>query len=145
MTALEYLEQANGIDDAINSLLAEKKYWNDLRFRISGSQFTNDRVSGGRADNAPFTHAEEEIERIEREIDEQVDKLVDLKREIGNTISSLNKKEGAVLRYRYIANFSISAIARHMNKDERTIQRMHESALKNLKFPSLKKTEARDV
>lgn len=135
MTAKEYLKQAKLLDAQINSLLREIDYWRDLSTRVSGSSFEA-HYNPNRPTEAPFVHALEMIDEAEREIDQKLQMLVKLKAEISRAIDRLsNREERMVLRYRYLNDCSWEEISTLMNVSERTVYRIHGTALQNFSVP----------
>lgn len=135
MTAKEYLKQAKLLDAQINSLLREIDYWRDLSTRVSGSSFEA-HYNPNRPTEAPFVHALEMIDETEREIDRKLQMLVKLKAEISIAIDRLsNREERMVLRYRYLNDCSWEEISTLMNVSERTVYRIHGTALQNFSVP----------
>lgn len=135
MTAKEYLKQAKLLDAQINSLLREIDYWRDLSTRVSGSSFEA-HYNPNRPTEAPFVHALEMIDETEREIDQKLQMLVKLKAEISGAIDRLsNREERMVLRCRYLNDYSWEEISALMNVSERTVYRIHGTALQNFSVP----------
>ncbi len=135
MTAKEYLKQAKLLDAQINSLLREIDYWRDLSTRVSGSSFEA-HYNPNRPTEAPFVHALDMIDETEREIDRKLQMLVKLKAEISRAIDRLsNREERMVLRYRYLNDCSWEEISTLMNVSERTVYRIHGTALQNFSVP----------
>lgn len=135
MTAKEYLKQAKLLDAQINSLLREIDYWRDLSTRVSGSSFEA-HYNPNRPTEAPFVHALEMIDETEREIDQKLQMLVKLKAEISRAIDRLsNREERMVLRCRYLNDYSWEEISALMNVSERTVYRIHGTALQNFSVP----------
>ena len=70
---------------------------------------------------------------LEREVDEEIDRLVDLKAEIMKTIGQVpNDRERVVLELRYLAFKDWASIAGTLKLNVRQVYRMHEEALKNI-------------
>lgn len=135
MTAKEYLKQAKHLDAQINSLLREVDYWRDLSTRVSGSGFEA-HYNPNRPTEAPFVHALEMIDETQREIDQKLQMLVKLKAEIGRVIDRMpDQEERMVLRYRYLNDCSWEEISALLNVSERTVYRIHGSALQNFSVP----------
>ncbi|WP_019543596.1 DUF1492 domain-containing protein [Selenomonas bovis] len=135
MTAKEYLKQGKLLDVQINSLLREIDYWRDFSTRVSGSSFEV-HYNPNRPTEAPFVHALKMIDETEREIDQKLQMLVKLKAEISRAIDRLsNREERMVLRYRYLNDCSWEEISTLMNVSERTVYRIHGTALQNFSVP----------
>ncbi len=135
MTAKEYLNQARHLDALINCRLREIDYWKDLSSGISGSRFEPNH-NPNKPTEAPFVRCLEKIDEIQRSVEEKVAQLIALRDEINSRIDMLeNHEEQLVLRYRYLDNCTWEEIERMMNVSERTIFRIHGSALANFSVP----------
>ena len=135
MTARDYLSRVYRLNDRINSYLAELDDWRALACSIGGSSFEEKR-RGTRSTDPPFVRAIEKIDCLEREITVEIEKLITLKKEINEAIRSVpDNREQALLRYRYINNYTWEKIGVLMNTSERTARRMHGAALSHFKVP----------
>jgi RNA polymerase sigma factor (sigma-70 family) len=135
MTPKQYLKQAKHLDAQINSLLREVDYWRDLSTRLSSGGF-DPHYNPNRPTEAPFVHALEMIEETQRKIDQKLQKLVKLKYEISKAIEQLpDQEERMVLRYRYLNDCSWEDISALLNVSERTVYRIHGSALQHFSLP----------
>lgn len=73
---------------------------------------------------------------MEHKIDDEIDRLVDLKAEITAAIESVpDMNERLVLRYRYLEGMTWDRIAETLYADRSTIIRWHRNALKNFVVP----------
>lgn len=88
MTAKQYLSQAYQLNECINSDLSELDKLRDLATSLSGVNYDGIRVSKMRSTEAPFEKTICKIIDAERKINEEVDRLVDLKAEISDAILS---------------------------------------------------------
>ena len=135
MTAKEYLNQARHLDALINSRLREIDYWKDLSNSVSGSGFEA-HYNSGRPTEAPFVRCIENIDEIQRSVEEKVAYLIQLRDEMNKQIDMLDsREEQTLLRYRYIDGFSWEEIARVLNVSLRTVHRIHGAALQNFIVP----------
>ena len=135
MTPKQYLKQAKHLDAQINSLLREVAYWRALSTRLSSGGF-DPHYNPNRPTEAPFVHALEMIEETQRKIDQKLQKLVKLKYEISKAIEQLpDQEERMVLRYRYLNDCSWEDISALLNVSERTVYRIHGSALQHFSLP----------
>lgn len=132
MGVKDFLERARHLDDAINSKLAELSHLRDLSTKIGNSRL-EEHVSGSRPQEAPFAKWVERIVDKEKEINDEIDKLVAVKLEISDYIDGINNPLWqCLLRHRYVLCKSWSDIAVDMNSSLRTVQRLHKKILKNL-------------
>ena len=135
MTAKEYLGQAYRLNELVNSHLAEIDELRSLSCSLSGSNF-GERVDHTRSTDPPFVRCITKIVDMEKELGLEIDRLIALKGEINSAIKSLGSPdERMLLRYRYVNNYSWSKIGILMNVSNRTVHRIHSSALKNFSAP----------
>ena len=136
MTPKEYLNQAHHLDELINCRLREIDYWKDLSYNISAGGF-EPHFNPNRPTEAPFVRCIENIEAIQKDVEEKVAYLLQLKEEINAAIDMLaNRDEQLLLRYRYLDGFTWEEIARMLNVSIRTVHRIHKSALNHFSVPS---------
>ena len=131
MTAKEYLLQARYLDMRINSKLDQIESLHELATRctstISGMPHNPNR--GG----SPMADAICKIIDLESEINADIDKLVDLKREIVGVIKSVNNIEyQTLLEKRYLCFMHWEQIAVDMGYELRYIHKLHKRALENV-------------
>ena len=129
MTAKEYLSQAYWLDRRINSKLEQLSSLNDIATR-STSVMSDDVVSRTRN-----VHAMEDviakIVDMKAEVNAEIDRLVDLKRDIRELIAQIRKPEyRTLLELRYLGFRTWDAIAEEMGFEPRTIYRFHSNALR---------------
>lgn len=137
MTAKEYLNQARQLDTLINCRLREIDYWKDLSGSVSGMRFDGMPHSPNRPSAAPFVRCLEKIDEIQRDAAKKVELLVAIRDKINTAIDDLaDKDEQIVLRYRYLDNLSWTEISMMMNASERTVFRIHGTALQNFLVPN---------
>ena len=73
---------------------------------------------------------------LEDRINQEIDRLVDLKVEIGEAINKLEKPaERLLLKYRYLDGMEWIDISQRLAVSYRTVHRIHASALKNFEVP----------
>lgn len=136
MTAKEYLNQARHLDALINSRLREIDYWRDLSSSVSSTNFDGMPHSPNRPTEAPFVRCIEKIDEIQRNVEEKVAHLIQLRDEMNTQIDMMDsREEQTLLRYRYIDGFTWEEIARVMNVSLRTVHRIHGAALQNFIVP----------
>lgn len=129
MTAKEYLEQYKTLDVRINAKIAQAK---QLRER---AQYVSSTSSGGIHGAQPSDKVGEltaKIVDLEREINAEIDCLIDLKREIKERIARIpDVVYRTVLEMRYINGWSIVKISLRLNCSERTIYKTQREALES--------------
>ena len=134
MTAKEYLSQARFLDDRINSKIQQISSLNELatKFTATISDMPHSPNSGG----STMADAVCKIVDLQEEINKDIDRLVDLKREIMGVIKAVpNVEYQTILEKRYLCFISWEQIAVDMNYSMQHIHRMHSSALKEIVVP----------
>lgn len=129
MQAKEFLNKIRYIDMMIDCKLEQI---NDLRDMLTsiGSPI-GDKVQSSK-DPDKFTDPVSKIIELEKEINEDIDNLVELKKIARNTIEQLeNEVEKVILYKRYFENKSFEQISVEMGYSWRQIHRLHGNALKN--------------
>lgn len=132
MTAKEYLLQAKNLDDYINAKLREAAQLRSRIINLQGVSYDKDSVKGGRVHN--FTDAVDSLIKLEQYIDTQINRLVSLKKEIGDKINIIsdNRLKTVLARY-YLCNEKFETIAEEMNYSKRQVLRLHGLALEEFR------------
>lgn len=131
MKAQEFLRQVRKLDLQITNKLIEQQQWRDIALGITANM-DGERVqsSGGKSKMA---EAVGKCVDMEAEINSLVDKLIDTKKEVIQTIEQLDSPtEYDVLHRRYIQFLSLQEIADHYRKDYGWATTTHGRALKSL-------------
>ena len=128
MTSKEYLSQARYLDMRINSKLDQIESLHELATRctstISGMPHNPNR------DGSPMADAICKIIDLESEINADIDKLVDLKREIVGVIKRIDNVElQTLLEKRYLCFMQWEQIAVDMCFSIQHVYRLHAEAL----------------
>lgn len=132
MTAKEYLKQVYLLDKRIDSDIEEVTELRALAEKVT-VPMENERVQTSLSGEAPFLRSLEQIWTLEQEINDEIDKLVDLKRQIRRTIDKLEDfNQKMLLRYRYIHCYSWENIAEKMGISLRWAYGLHGKALQAL-------------
>lgn len=135
MTVKEYLHQAYRLDHRINSDIAEMERLREMACSVGSTGF-EEHYNPNRSTDAPFVKSLEKVWEMQKKIDDEIDRLVDLKEQMRSVIGSVpDIDEQLVLRYRYIHNYTWERIGDELNADRTTIYRWHGSALKHVTFP----------
>ncbi len=129
--AQEFLEQVEKLDAIIDNKLIEKQQWKDKALGIT-AQMDGERVqSSGVKDK--MASAVERCVDVEAEIDVLVDKFIDVKKEVTQTIERLySPMEYKLLHLRYIQYIPLIDIADLWGMEYTNITTMHGRALKNV-------------
>ena len=128
-----YLEQVEKVDSVIKNKLIEQQQWMDIALGITANM-DGERVqsSGGKSKMA---NAVEKCVDMEAEIDSLVNKLIELKKDVIQTIEKLHStNEYNILHMRYIQFKSLQEIADHYDKDYGWVTTTHGRALKNVQI-----------
>lgn len=129
--AQTFLEQPEKLDIQIRNKLIEKQQWHDIALGITASM-EGERVqsSGGKSKMA---NAVEKCVDMEAEIDGLIDELIDVKKDVIQTIEQLDSPiEYNLLHMRYIQYISLQEIADHYNRDYGWATTTHGRALKSV-------------
>ena len=135
MTAKEYLSQAYRLDQRIDAKIAQVASLNDLATKcsaaIGGMPRNPNRGTSAMADVVV------KIVDLQHEINDDIDRLVDLKREIITVIKSVDDPEYQILlELRYLCFKTWEQIAVEMNYRVRNLYNLHDEALKRVIVPS---------
>ena len=133
MTTKQYLKQAKYLDLHIKSKIEQVKSLHDLATRATS---TLSDMPGSPTRN---THSMEniivKILMLENAINKDIEHLVSLRNEINNNINAIDNEEcRLLLEKRYIDMEQWEDIAFEMHMSLRSIYRLHNEALKKLKF-----------
>lgn len=134
MNAKDYLLQARYLDERITSKTQQIASLNDLATRCT-STFSdmprNPNHGGSRLEDCII-----KIINLEDSLKKDIEKLVDLKREIMGVIKAVpNVEYQTLLEKRYLCFITWEQIAVDMNYSMQHIHRMHSSALKEIVVP----------
>ena len=134
MTSKEYLSQAYHLDKRINAKINQVASLNELATKctstITGMPHSPNKGTSKMADTIA------KIVDLENEINRDIDRLVDLKRELVRAINAVDNTEyKTLLELRYLCFETWEDIAFNMNISMPTAFRLHSFALKNFKIP----------
>lgn len=136
MTAKEYLSQAKFLDQRINSKIQQVAALNDL-----ATKATSTLTGMPRNPNHATSSMEEAITKIidlQAEINQDIDTLVDLKRDLSATIKAVGDTEyQTILEKRYLCFLSWEQIAVDMGYELRYLHKLHSRALSECKIPDI--------
>ena len=135
MTVKEYLGQAYLLDKRIDSDTMEVERLREMVQTISSPGF-EEHFNATKSTDAPYEKTLLKMIDMERRIMEELRLMVELKDQIHEVISQIDKPEQQVVfRYRYIHNFSWSRIGDEVGADPSTVQRWHNKAIAKIKLP----------
>ena len=136
MTAKEYLRQGYLLDKRINSHIREKEEAMQMACSISSPQMKEDKVQSSPSGEAPFVKALERLWEMEERINAEIDLYVDLKAQIHEVISRIDRSEyQMVLRCRYIHNMTWETIGDEIGVSQATVRRWHDKAIRLVTVP----------
>lgn len=134
MNAKEYLSQAMHIDQRISSKLEQV-----MKLREAATKATATLSDMPRPDSPHIQAMESTICKIvdlEREINEDVDRLIDLKAEARRVINRLaDPDQQLILELRYLCYKQWVEIMADLSISETSVYRIHGEALKNIVLP----------
>lgn len=131
MKAQDFLRQVRKLDLQITNKLIEQQQWKDIALGITANM-DGERVQSS-GSKSKMANAVEKCVDMETEIDSLIDKLIDTKKEVIQTIERLDSPtEYDVLHRRYIQFLSLQEIADHYKKDYGWATTTHGRALKSL-------------
>ncbi|MEC1771928.1 DUF1492 domain-containing protein [Schinkia azotoformans] len=129
MNAKEYLSQAFKLDQRINCKLEQVSVLRDLALKTT-SVLQDDKVQGTKQ-RSPMENALVKLMSLEEEINDDIDQLIDLKRELAAFVSKIeNSSYRLLLELRYLSGSTWEEVAAIMGYDLRWIYRLHRKALK---------------
>ena len=133
MTIKEYLSQAYRIDQRINSKLEQVRSLRELAEKATST--LSDTYSSGNGNKQKMEGVIVKIIDLENEIDEEIDRLVDLKQEIVSMIKQVKNPEyQTLLELRYLNFKTWEQIASEMHYSIQHTFRIHDKALSLLRI-----------
>lgn len=133
MDAKEYLSQALWLDRIINNKLEQQE---EVRAKAERTtvDISQEKVCGGNITKSPMEDSTVKLADLSREIDDYVDRYVNLKVKIQNTISKLSDfRYILILEMRYLNNKAWDDIAMTIGYDTRYTMKLHRKALNEVR------------
>lgn len=128
MNVKEYLNQARYIDRQIDAKLEHQEKLNSIIYKATST--ISDMPGSPTRDIAKRERAIAKVIDLEKEIDDEIDRLVDKKREIKSLINKVENSEYALLlELRYVNISTWEQIADILGISLRSVYRMHGAAL----------------
>lgn len=126
-----FLEQVERLDARITNKLIEKQQWKDIALGITANMDGERVQSSGAKDK--MASAVERCVDMESEIDSLVDNLIEIKKEVIQTIEQLySPTEYKLLHLRYIQYVPLKDIADMWGMEYTNVTTTHGRALKNV-------------
>jgi len=130
MGAKQYLQQARWLDNTVNAKLEQIERLRSLVEKIT-VEYTGDVKVTASHENDQLALVVAKIMELEKDINTDIDKLVDLKAEINSTLALMtNDAYRLILTMRYINCLPWWQISYDLQSDMRWVYRMHKKALK---------------
>jgi len=135
MDARHYLSQARLLNNRIKSYENELEYINALALGPSGPYYGPDKIKGPPNLQAPFIRYLDKIFELEKIINDEIDKLIQLKQQISKVIAEINDpKLELILRERYINCRNWEDIAFDLAYSQVYLYKLHKRALAMVKI-----------
>lgn len=132
MAVKEFLGRALELDRMIDSRMEELSQLRRLAESISASRM-DEHVVHSAPEEASYAKWVERIVEKEKELDAEIDRLVDVKLEISSFIGKIrNPQWQCLLRSRYVMGKTWGQIAGEMYCSVRHVQRLHKKIINNL-------------
>lgn len=136
MNAKQYLKQAYRLNELINSDLAELDQLRVLSTSVSSPNLSGMPSGGSRNTEPAFVRCIDKIIDLEKVIDAEIDRFVDLKKEIRTVISSVeDNSQQLCLKLRYLQFLKWESVAAEMDLSLKQVHRIHNEALQAVKLP----------
>lgn len=130
MTTKEYLSQAYRLDQRINSKLEQVQSLNELATKVN-TTLTGMPKNPNRA-TSTMADVMAKVIDLQQEINSDIDRLVDLKRELVTVIKTVENAEcQTLLELRYLCFKTWEQIAVDMNYTVRNVHLLHKEALQS--------------
>lgn len=131
MTAKEYLSQAYRIDQRINSKIEQISSLHDLATKAT--QTLSDMPGSATRNVHRMEDVIVKIIDLENEVNAEIDRLVEVKRDITHFINEVpNPEEQTLLELRYLCFKTWEQIAVEMGYGLQNLYKLHRRALKNI-------------
>lgn len=134
MTAKEYLSQAQKIDSEINDMLERASKLRSMATKTTA--ILSDMPGNATRNTSKLSEAVIRLMEQEERIDNEIDRLVNLRAEIYGVIQSVrNRETRMVLELRYMDYLTWTDIAKRLDMGERKVYRLHERGLQDVIVP----------
>ena len=133
MTAKEYLQQAYWLDKRINAKIRQKEMLLATAQKVTPSMS----FAPGKGKGRDMAEIVARITDLENSINDDIDRLVDIKQEIRDCIAGVrDPRLQILLEMRYLCHESWRTIAGVLGYEEAQIYRLHGKALQMVKHDS---------
>lgn len=132
MTVKEYLSQVYWLNTIVNNKLEQKEELEALAERTT-VDLTEEKVSGRNRSTSPMEDAAVKLIDLSHQINDDIDELINLKKEIAGTIKKVGDyRYRTILEMRYLQGKLWEDVARDIGFDKRWVMRLHSRALKEV-------------
>lgn len=136
MTPKQYLQQAYLLNELIDSNIVELEMLQATKDGLSGISYDKENVQGGKLPTSQPENITIKIERLQEEINREIDQYVDLKLDIHAAINRMrDSAERLILRLRYIEFRQWDDIQTVMKKERTQVFSIHQKALNHFVVP----------
>lgn len=137
MTSKEYLSQIYNLDHKIYLMRLEAEEYRRLSYSLPGQDFTKPFVKSSNPNTeAPFMKWLVKALDKEKEIEQEIERLNNLKIEVIDVIDKLENLEyRMLLKLRYLQALSFGEISKKMYASPSSIKRWHNEALELIVVP----------
>ncbi|ADI00499.1 DUF1492 domain-containing protein [Salisediminibacterium selenitireducens] len=127
-----FLSQANWLDQLISTKVKQQGRVKDLALKVT-TTYKDVQVYGGQQENSRMEASIVEMLALGKEINDDIDRLIEVKRDILSAIKTLDSlTDQLLLEMRYLDNRNWEEVAEVLCCDIRTVYRMHGRALREL-------------
>lgn len=140
MNAKEFLQQVRKLDKLIENKLAEVQRWKEIANNTTVNMSGEKVQSSGNHDsieNAICTYMD-----LEREINRNIDDLIDKKKDIVGVIEQLSATHYDILHKLYVQNYTLQDVASLYQRDYGWATTTHGRALKHVQIILNRREEA---
>ena len=135
MTAKEYLKRGLFLNKHIEAKIEQVAMLNAMAIKTTPT--LSDMPSSGNHDNSKMENTILKIISLQDEINDEIDRLVDTKKEVMNVIENVEEsEERLVLTLRYLNFLPWEQVAQRMGCSERNVHNLHGRALEHVVVPS---------
>lgn len=130
MTAKEYLSQLQKLDKHIEQKLHEKTQYQNNITTVKALDYSTDRVQTSPKHEASYVELLIKLNDMSKQIDNEIDKFVDLKSKITKQIQMITDiRYSEILYNRYVKYMAFRKIAYEMNYSYAHVRKLHSFAL----------------
>lgn len=138
MNAKDFLQQSHRLNDMITSNLNELDTLRDQAINVSAQQYDRDKLCSPGYVNSKIEGIVLKIMEYENKINDEIDRLIDLKEAIRCAIAGIsNQDQQLLLRLHYLEYLPWIDVQKRMNLSEKQVHRLHGEALKLVKVPPI--------